>query len=97
MTLKWSKNKGTGIYAAKMEEMEVREKHWWWRKIWKLNSPLKTRIFLWLALTKKILTWDDGQKRKLIGLEYVLSASPMRNQSTICLFIVLMQGRFDLK
>jgi len=45
--LKRSKNKDSRVYttkvgcAARMKE-EVGEKKWWWKKIWKLNSPLKT-------------------------------------------------------
>jgi hypothetical protein len=56
---KWSKNKGSWIYttklgyAAKMEENDEGEKKWWWKNNWKLKFPLKTRTFLWLALSTK--------------------------------------------
>lgn len=67
--LTWSRNKDMGVYTAKLEyaakkdDEEVRDNKWWWKKVWKLNSPLKTRIFFWLAMSNKILTWDNGQKR----------------------------------
>ena len=70
---KWSKNKGSGIYTAKlgyatrMKEDDDGEKKWWWKNNWKLNFPLKTKTFLWLALSNKILTWDNGQKRNWHG------------------------------
>lgn len=55
-------------YVAKMEEEEAREKQWSWEKIWELNIPLNTRIFMWLAWSNKILTWDNGYKRNWHGL-----------------------------
>jgi hypothetical protein len=55
-------------YVAKMEEEEAREKQWSWKKIWELNIPLNTRIFMWLAWSNKILTWDNGYKRNWHGL-----------------------------
>lgn len=38
-----------------------------WQKIWKLRAPLKTRVFLWLVLKNKILTWDILQRRNWQG------------------------------
>jgi hypothetical protein len=31
--------------------------------IWKLHAPLKVERVLWLALQKKLLTWDVGIKQ----------------------------------
>jgi hypothetical protein len=35
--------------------------------MWKWKCPLKTRLFLWLALANRILTWDNGQRRGWSG------------------------------
>jgi hypothetical protein len=50
-----------------MEADSMDERVWWWELICKLESPLKTRIFLWITLSNKILTWDDSQKRNWNG------------------------------
>ena len=31
---------------------------WWWKLIWKMKCPLKTKIFCWFLLSGKALTWD---------------------------------------
>ena len=31
---------------------------WWWKALWKLKCPLKTKIFCWFLLYAKALTWD---------------------------------------
>ena len=36
-------------------------------KLWKINSPPKTRLFLWCVLENKVPTWDILQKRNLQG------------------------------
>ena len=33
-------------------------KIWWWKVLWKLNCPLKTKLFCWFLLLGKALTWD---------------------------------------
>ena len=32
------------------------EEQWWWKKLWKLNCPPKTRIFMWCVLENKVPT-----------------------------------------
>jgi hypothetical protein len=72
--LKWSRNQTTGVlttklgYASKFSEEQGAMRLWWWKAVWKLVFPLKTRIFLWLVLENKVLMWDNGQKRNWIGL-----------------------------
>jgi hypothetical protein len=39
------------------------EECWWWKPLWKLKAPLKSRIFFWLALSNKALTWKVLQRR----------------------------------
>lgn len=34
------------------------ESVWWWKVIWKMKCPLKTKIFSWFLLSGKALTWD---------------------------------------
>jgi hypothetical protein len=40
----------------------------WRRSIWKCKVQLKIKLFIWLALEGKILTWDSLQKRAWEGL-----------------------------
>ena len=39
------------------------EERWWWKKLWKLNFPPKTRLFMWCVLENKVPTWDVLQHR----------------------------------
>ena len=54
----WTKNVKYGELSAKQDyefarnELEEGEKRWWWRKIWGIQSPLKTTIIVWMALSK---------------------------------------------
>jgi hypothetical protein len=43
------------------------EKQWWWSILWKLNAPLKSKITLSLEIDNKLLTWDNGIKRRWVG------------------------------
>ena len=47
-----------------MEDEVEGKRKWWWKSICKLNSNLKTRIFLLLTLCNKVLNWDNCQRRK---------------------------------
>jgi hypothetical protein len=40
-----------------------------------MESPLKTRMFMWLAMVNKILTWENGKKQGWQGL----------NRCTLCM------------
>ena len=31
---------------------------WWWKVLWKLKCPLKSKLFCWFILSGKVLTWD---------------------------------------
>jgi hypothetical protein len=50
-------------YMALCEDWLVEMSCWWWKTIWKYKCPLKSRIFMWLALNNMILTWDQCQRR----------------------------------
>ena len=58
-------------YEAKREELHE-EKLWWRRVVWKLEGPLKTKIFLLLALAKKLITWDNGEKRNCMRPDWCI-------------------------
>ena len=34
------------------------ESSWWWKWLWKLKCPLKTKIYCWFLFSGKALTWD---------------------------------------
>lgn len=57
-----SKNRASRMLIAKLgyevlvEENVEGEKKWWWKVIWKLSSPLKSRILLWMVLSNNVLT-----------------------------------------
>ena len=40
---------------------------WWWRGIWKVHCPAKSKLLWWSILEKKVPTWDFLQKRSFIG------------------------------
>ena len=71
--LVWTKNPKTGQYTTKLgyqvsiEDKTWEEKKWWWRKLWHTQSPIKTQITMWLALSNKLLTWEKLQKRGFEG------------------------------
>jgi hypothetical protein len=56
----WSKNTAMGRYTPKTGYMALCEDRlvemscWWGKTIWKYKCPLKSRIFMWLALNNKI-------------------------------------------
>eukprot|EP00253_Pinus_taeda_P029580 PITA_29580 len=54
-------------YAFLMDQKGWQEPEWWSSKLWKLKCPLKSRVFLWCILKRKIPTWDILQKRFFIG------------------------------
>lgn len=71
--LVWSKNSTIREYmvklgyAMKVEKEFQEEEKWWQALIWKLPSPLKSRISMWLDLENKLTTGDNGEKRGWFG------------------------------
>ena len=49
------------------EEHTGRENQWWWKRLWKIQCPLKTIITMWLAFSNKLLTWEMLEKRGFEG------------------------------
>eukprot|EP00253_Pinus_taeda_P010347 PITA_10347 len=70
--LLWAHGK-TGHYSPKegyaylMDQKGWAAPEWWSKKLWKLKCPLKSRVFLWCLLKKKVPTWDILQSRFFIG------------------------------
>eukprot|EP00253_Pinus_taeda_P003487 PITA_03487 len=70
--LMWAQGK-TGVYSPKdgysflMGKKGWATPEWWSKNLWQLKCPLKSRIFLWCMLKRKIPTWDILQARFFIG------------------------------
>ena len=62
-----------GVYTPKMGYLclsagvENRVEVWWWRSLWKLKCPAKSKLFMWCVLNNKVPTWDVLQKRSFQG------------------------------
>jgi len=54
-------------YLKLSSEEGIREEVWWWRSLWKLHCPSKTRLFMWCVLENRAPTWDILQKRSFQG------------------------------
>ena len=67
-TLVWEADP-EGVYTPKAGYLcisagvELREEVWWWRPLWRLKCPAKTKLFMWCVLNNKVPTWDMLQKR----------------------------------
>jgi hypothetical protein len=45
-------------YTTLSVDLLREEPHWWWRRLWKLKTPLKIKLFMWTTLSNKVPTWD---------------------------------------
>jgi hypothetical protein len=68
--LAWDFNAIGGVYSAKLGYLSVISEEeniqlWWFKKLWKIQNPSKSLLFLWLMLKERVLTWDMLQKRAL--------------------------------
>jgi hypothetical protein len=52
-----------------------RETTWWWKGVWKLNCPPKSKLFMWCLLVKRVPTWDFLAEKKLKALVDALFVS----------------------
>jgi hypothetical protein len=68
-SLSWAGGDDSGVPTVKNFYMSIiRSKNLnkvevWKTSIWKWNVPLKIKLFLWLAMEGKILTWESLQRR----------------------------------
>ena len=71
-TLVWEADP-EGIYTPKTgylclsAGMEQREDVWWWKPLWRLRCPAKSKLFMWSVLNYKVPTWDVMQRRSFQG------------------------------
>lgn len=54
-------------YIKLSTEVDPREEVWWWRPLWKLKCPAKTKLFMWCVLENRVPTWDMLQKINFQG------------------------------
>jgi hypothetical protein len=72
-TLLWLGGDNSGIPSAKnlysslISARGILKVDFWKQKLWKWKIQLKVKLFAWLALEGKILTWDILQKRGWTG------------------------------
>jgi hypothetical protein len=71
--LMWSWDTKKGQVNAKqaykvqvLEDMEEETKYWY-SEIWNWQLPLKVKLFIWLLLEQRILTWENLNKRGIFG------------------------------
>ena len=55
-------------YILLSSEADLREEVWWWKSLWKLKCPAKSKLFMWCVLENRVPTWDILQKRAFHGL-----------------------------
>jgi len=41
--------------------------NFWYTDLWQWKIPLKIKLFVWLLLEQKLLTWDNLVKRGFLG------------------------------
>jgi ribonuclease HI len=82
----------SGIYTPRMGYIKLnldlyqREPVWWWKNLWKLNCPAKTRLFMWNVLSNKVSTWEILQKRNNHGPGWC-SLCKYEGETTIHIFL----------
>jgi len=54
-------------YLALSTELTPTETKWWWKKLWKIKCPPKSKLFMWTVLENKVPTWDILQKKHQLG------------------------------
>ena len=45
-------------YLHLLQDRNVMEYSWWWKVLWKLKCPLKSKKICWFLFSDKALTWD---------------------------------------
>jgi hypothetical protein len=67
---------------------------WWWKHLWKLKAPKKTRIFLQFALKDKVLTWKNIQKGVMKVQVFVFYVEGLKKIFIICQVTIHMFNKF---
>jgi hypothetical protein len=67
----WDTKKGQvnakQAYEVQMLEKETEETNCWYKELWTWQVPLKIKLFIWLMLEQRILTWENLVKRGFLG------------------------------
>jgi hypothetical protein len=56
-------------YKALVEEGREEQHEWWWKILWKLKCPTKSKFFMWLILNNRILHGTYYKKGPLLVLD----------------------------
>jgi hypothetical protein len=90
--LRWSGGNASGVITVKnlYEATEKRKQSCvvkgWRRNLWTWNCPLKLKLFTWLLVENKILTWENLQRRGYNGLGWCVLCN-QNWESTFHLFV----------
>jgi hypothetical protein len=55
------------VYNALASKLWTHNKSWWHRSLWDWDLAPKIKLFTWLMMEDKILTWDNLQRRGWSG------------------------------
>jgi hypothetical protein len=72
-TLLWTGGDASGkatvifFYSALVSTRNYQQEANWKQKLWKWNTLLKIKLFTWLTINRKILTWEGLQRRGWVG------------------------------
>jgi hypothetical protein len=89
--LKWTGGDKSGLIFVKNVYCALTNKIWhqsiggWRRHLWTWNIAQKIRLFTWLTIENKILTWDILQRKD--GKVQVFSNCVQVIQSQCCIFL----------
>ena len=50
---------------------------WWWKTLWKIHCPPKTRLFMWRVLENKVSCWENLQKKEVFRDRVDVSCAKM--------------------
>jgi hypothetical protein len=91
-TLLWMGGDNSGILSVNNVYNAIATKFWsprvfgWRRNFWKWECPLKIKLFTWLVVENKILSWKNLQKRGWVG-PGICSLCKQSNESGKHIFI----------
>jgi hypothetical protein len=74
--VKWTGGDNSGILTVKNVYSAIATKLWkntiggWRKKLWLWDCALKIKLFVWLSVENKILTWNNLQRKGWTGPSY---------------------------
>jgi hypothetical protein len=90
--LKWTGGDCSGHITVKNVYLAVENRKWnekldsWKKALWNWNCPLKIKLFTWLMVENKILSWENLQHRGFNG-PGICNLCKMQTESTHHLFM----------